>query len=166
MISWPKISSSGSGSAEKHVLHIPGQQSKSERDAQSAKKRKYVEKIERREHEKKRRRHEREGKEKYDSKELFKNLRTQVNSLGASKFRGWDKNEWMEKQKKAMGMKAEKHQKVPYRIMKGIQRKQIAKKKKYELEAKAADVVLGKKKQKKKGGRFAIKGGPKQKRNY
>ena len=150
----------------KHVLHVPGHHSKSERDAKKEKKRKHLENVERRENEKRRKRQEREGKEKYDSKELFKSLRTQVNSLGASKFRGWDKNEWLEKQRKAIGMKAEKKQKVPYRIMKGNQRKQIAKKKKYEEEARAADVVLGKKKRKKKGGRFAIKGGPKQKRNY
>ena len=84
-----------------------------------------------------------------------------MNTLGASKFRGWDKNEWLAKQRKAIGMKADKQQKVPYRIMKGIQRKQTEKKKRYEEQARAADVVLGKKKQKKKGGRFAIKGGPK-----
>ena len=133
----------------KHVLHVPGQQSKSERDAKKEKKRKHLEKVERRENEKKRKRQEREGKEKYDSKELFKKF------ADASKFSRCVKISRMG-QKRVVGKakksdrKSREKAKVPYRIMKGIQRKQIAKKKKYEEEAKAADVVLGKKKKKKR----------------
>ncbi len=90
-------------------------------------------------------------------KELFKYLKTQVQSLGATQFRGWDKRDWDKNKEKNMGMKLQKNQKIPRKIMNGIRKKQNEKIKRREKEAKEGDVVLGKYKKKRKGGRFDIK---------
>jgi hypothetical protein len=94
----------------------------------------------------------------FDAQKLFRILKSQVQALGAQTFRGWDKKEWVTTQKKAIGMKDEKQQKVPFHIMKGIRKKQTLKMKKYEAEARLQDVVTGKTLKKKKGGRHDIKG--------
>ena len=90
-------------------------------------------------------------------KELFRELRGQVQSLGATQFRGWDKRDWIKKKEKSMGMKSQKNQKIPRKIMNGIKKKQNEKIQRREKEAKEADVVLGKYKKKRKGGRFDMK---------
>lgn len=90
-------------------------------------------------------------------KELFKDLKTQVQSLGATQFRGWDKRDWIKNKEKNMGMKLQKNQKIPRKIMNGIKKKQNEKIKRREKEAKEGDVVLGKYKKKRKGGRFDMK---------
>ena len=57
-------------------------------------------------------------------KELFKDLKMQVQSLGASQFSGWDKRDWEKKRNRNMGMKAQKNQKIPRKILNGIRKKQ------------------------------------------
>ena len=90
-------------------------------------------------------------------KELFKDLKMQVQSLGASQFSGWDKRDWEKKRNRNMGMKAQKNQKIPRKILNGIRKKQKEKIQRREKEAKEADLVLGKYKKKRKGGRFDMK---------
>ena len=90
-------------------------------------------------------------------KELFKDLKMQVQSLGASQFSGWDKRDWEKKRNRNMGMKAQKNQKIPRKILNGIRKKQKEKIERREKEAKEADLVLGKYKKKRKGGRFDMK---------
>ena len=52
-------------------------------------------------------------KAELDTRKLFKSLKTEVHALGAQSFRGWDKKEWISRQKRASGMKEEKRQKIP-----------------------------------------------------
>ena len=56
-----------------------------------------------------------------------------------------------------MGIKAQKNQKIPRKILNGIRKKQKEKIQRREKEAKEADLVLGKYKKKRKGGRFDMK---------
>ncbi len=90
-------------------------------------------------------------------KELFRELRGQVQALGASQFRGWDRRNWVKEKEKSMGMKTQKNQKMPRKIMNGIRKKQTEKILRREKEAKEGDVVLGTIKKKRKGGRFDMK---------
>ena len=140
---------SGKVKASNHTVFIPNRSSKKRKlnkevmveDSRSNRKKKRISELE----------------DIKKRKELFKDLKMQVQSLGASQFSGWDKRDWEKKRNRNMGMKAQKNQKIPRKILNGIRKKQKEKIQRREKEAKEADLVLGKYKKKRKGGRFDMK---------